>query len=411
MKGNAKVCICFHPLWGIPFTFYYTYLSMYLKEQGISDTGLGQLMMAGTIASFVFSFISAPLVDRMGRKRSTLVFDLLSSALPPLLYLISGSFIMALFATILYNSNKIMSIGYYLVMTEDADDEQRVVAFNLFNIITVIAGLLIPLAGLAVDRYGVVATEKVFLLVSFLSMGLMILFRHRLLKETRMGMQLSENRKDKEPLLATLVRPYKGAFKYLMNTPAARAMALGNLLFYVYMTVGSNQSLYFLPYFSDFLGMDTMESSMLGFVYYGGMLGAMLLINPLLGKAGLFGGICTSSLISIVGLVLLVVCPFGSFPLAILAVLLVSVGYGMLKTGVDGGLAVYSESEARSGVYSLVNLLSSALGIGVTALCTTLYARFAGWVYIISGILVALILFFSWRTKSKNSAQDTTIGA
>ena len=60
-----------------------------------------------------------------------------------------------------------MSIGYYLVMIEDADDEQRVVAFNLFNIITVVAGLLLPLAGLAVDRYGVVATERVFLLVSF----------------------------------------------------------------------------------------------------------------------------------------------------------------------------------------------------------------------------------------------------
>ena len=85
LKGNARVCICFHPLWGIPFTFYYYYLSMYLKEMGVSDTGLGQIMLAGTAASFVFSIVSAPLVDRMGRRRSTLVFDLLSSALPPLI--------------------------------------------------------------------------------------------------------------------------------------------------------------------------------------------------------------------------------------------------------------------------------------------------------------------------------------
>ena len=61
LKGNARVCICFHPLWGIPFTFYYYYLSMYLKEMGVSDTGLGQIMLAGTAASFVFSIVSAPL--------------------------------------------------------------------------------------------------------------------------------------------------------------------------------------------------------------------------------------------------------------------------------------------------------------------------------------------------------------
>lgn len=394
LKGNARACICFHPLWGIPFTFYYYYLSMYLKEQGVSDTGLGQIMLVGTVASFVFSIVSAPLVDRMGRRKSTLVFDLISSSLPPLIYFLSGSFLAALIATILYNSNKIMSIGYYLVMIEDADDEQRVVAFNLFNIITVVAGLLLPIAGLVVDRYGVVATERVFLLVAFLCMTTMILLRHRLLRETQMGQQVLQKQREAgaKDFLTGLLRPYREAFRYLAQTPAAMSMALANLFFYVYMTIGSNQSLYFLPYFADFLRMDTMQSSVLGFVYYGGMLGAMLLINPLLGRAGLFGGICTSSLLSIAGLLLLVFLPAGNFPLAIVAVLVMSVGYGMLKTGVDGGLAVYSESEARSGVYSLVNLLSSALGIVATAACTALYTRFAGWVYLICVLMVAAIL-------------------
>lgn len=394
LKGNARVCICFHPLWGIPFTFYYYYLSMYLKEMGVSDTGLGQIMLAGTAASFVFSIVSAPLVDRMGRRRSTLVFDLLSSALPPLIYFLSGSFLAALLGTILYNANKIMSIGYYLVMIEDADDEQRVVAFNLFNIITVVAGLLLPLAGLAVDRYGVVATERVFLLVSFLCMTAMILLRHRLLRETRLGAQLLQKRREEGggPFWRELLAPYRGALGYLMRSRAARCMALANLFFYVYMTIGSNQSLYFLPYFADFLRMDTMQSAALGFVYYGGMLGAMLLINPLLGRAGLFGGITASSVLSLAGLIALVLLPAGNFPLTVAAVLVMSVGYGMLKTGVDGGLAVYSESEARSGVYSLTNLLSSALGIVATAACTALYTRFAGWVYLICALMVAAIL-------------------
>ena len=77
LKGNARVCIAFHPLWGIPYTFYTYYISLYLKEVGLNDTALGHLMVAGTIASFLFSFVSAPIVDRMGRKSATFVFDLL----------------------------------------------------------------------------------------------------------------------------------------------------------------------------------------------------------------------------------------------------------------------------------------------------------------------------------------------
>ena len=161
LRENAKVCILCHPFWSVPFTLYYYYLSLYLKAEGLSDAQIGNLMVAGTVASLVFSFVAAPLTDRLGRRNTTLVFDLLSSALPPLMYLISPSFWMAMLATVLFNSNKIMSVGYYLVMIEDADDRQKTVAFNLFNLITYAAGLLIPLAGLWVKAQGLVRAVTV----------------------------------------------------------------------------------------------------------------------------------------------------------------------------------------------------------------------------------------------------------
>ena len=54
LKGNDRVCIAFHPLWGVPYTFYTYYISLYLKEIGLTDTALGRLMVAGTVASFLF---------------------------------------------------------------------------------------------------------------------------------------------------------------------------------------------------------------------------------------------------------------------------------------------------------------------------------------------------------------------
>ena len=407
LKGNARVCIAFHPLWGVPYTFYTYYISLYLKEIGLTDTALGKLMVAGTIASFLFSFVSAPVVDRMGRKRATFVFDLLSSALPPLVYLFSKNFFFALLAVILFNSNKIMSIAYYLVMIEDSDEESRIVAFNLFNIITVAAGLLIPIAGIFVDKYGVVATERVFLIVSFLMMTAMILFRNMLLKETAIGEKLraASAGKGLGAFFREAYKPYGDAMAFLRRNRAALLFVLINILFYVYMNLGSNYSLYFVPYFTDRLGMDAMQSSVLGSVYYGGMLFAMILINPLFGRRGLIFGVRMSALVTLLGLVALVVIPAKAYALAIAATLVMALGYGMLKSEVDGGLAVYTGSEYQSGVYALANLFSSGLGIVVTALCAVLYPHSPRWLYILCSILVFLILLGACLVKEPNQAE------
>ena len=407
LKGNARVCIAFHPLWGIPYTFYTYYISLYLKEIGLTDTALGKLMVAGTVASFLFSFVSAPVVDRMGRKRATFVFDLLSSALPPLVYLFSKNFFFALLAVILFNSNKIMSIAYYLVMIEDSDEESRIVAFNLFNIITVAAGLLIPIAGIFVDKYGVVATERVFLIVSFLMMTAMILFRNMLLKETAIGEKLRATSAGKGlgAFFREAYKPYGDAMAFLRRNRAALLFVLINILFYVYMNLGSNYSLYFVPYFTDRLGMDAMQSSVLGSVYYGGMLFAMILINPLFGRRGLIFGVRMSALVTLLGLAALVVIPAKAYALAIAATLVMALGYGMLKSEVDGGLAVYTGSEYQSGVYALANLFSSGLGIVVTALCAVLYPHSPRWLYILCSILVFLILLGACLVKEPNQAE------
>lgn len=407
LKGNDRVCIAFHPLWGVPYTFYTYYISLYLKEIGLTDTALGRLMVAGTVASFLFSFISAPLVDRMGRKRATFVFDLLSSALPPFVYLFSKNFFFALLAVILFNSNKIMSLAYYLVMIEDSDEESRIVAFNLFNIITVAAGLLIPIAGIFVDRYGVVATERVFLIVSFLMMTAMILFRNMLLKETAIGEKLraASAGKGLAAFFKEAYKPYGDAMAFLRRNRAALLFVLINILFYVYMNLGSNYSLYFVPYFTDRLGMDAMQSSVLGSVYYGGMLFAMILINPLFGRRGLIFGVRMSALVTLLGLVALVVIPAKAYALAIAATLVMALGYGMLKSEVDGGLAVYTGSEYQSGVYGLANLFSSGLGIVVTALCAVLYPHSPRWLYILCSILVFLILLGACLVKEPNQAE------
>ncbi|MBQ9843112.1 MAG: MFS transporter [Oscillospiraceae bacterium] len=409
LTGNAKVCIACHPFWGIPYTIYFYYISMYLLEVGVTDGELGTLMVVGHVAGFLFSLVGAPIVDRMGRRNATFVFDMISSALVPLVYFFTKSFTGALIAQVLFNSSRIMNVAYYLVMIEDEDDECRVVAFNLFNILTIVAGLVMPLAGILVDKYGLVEMERIFLMASFLIMGGMIIVRHMLLKETRVGKAIRERARTEKQKLSVkeMWRPYAEAFRFLLKSKVTMAIVLSNIFFCVYMNLGTNYSLYFVPYFTDRLGMDTMQTSTLGGIYYAGMLLAMICINPLTAKRGIAGSVVLSAVVSLVGMALMIFIPSGIFWLSIVAVMVLAIGYGMLKSGVDGAMAVYSESECRSGIYSINNLLSSGLSLVVTAICATLYAVAPGWLYVLNAIMVVLILVCMLSVRKETAAIET----
>lgn len=390
LDGNALVCIAFHPLWGIPYSFYFFYLSLYMKAHGVTDTQLGLLMLAGSAASIIFSLAAAPVVDNMGRKRATFLFDLLSSAAPPLIYAISGSFWVSLVAIILTNANKVMNVAYYLIMVEDADNDQRLVAFNLFNIITVAAGIFIPVAGFFVKCYGLVQTERAFLVFASISMTALIFARNHFLKETGIGKEILEKRSHTRFSFKNTTKPYATSCGYLVKHPAALVTVIANVIFYVYYIIGTNNSLYFTTFFIDGLKLDQSSISILGAVYAGGMLFAMIVINPLMHKLNIFVNLVAGSSLNIAGLVLLVIIPQRSLLATIISIIVTSVGFGVFKSVIDAALAITTEGKARAGIYSIVNLLSSVLGMLAAGLSGILYPLNPRSVYFMSIILLLI---------------------
>lgn len=405
LDGNSLVCIAFHPLWGIPYSIYFFYLSIYMKAFGVTDTQLGLLMLVGFAASIVFSLAAAPIVDRLGRKRSTFLFDLVSSAAPPFIYAISGSFWVSFIAIVLNSANKIMSVAYYLLMAEDADNDQRLVAFNLFNIITVAAGIFIPVAGLFVAHFGLVGTERSFLIFAGISMTVLIFVRNRFLKETAIGSEILANRKNKHFSFKNVTEPYAASYHYLAKHPAALVTVIANVIFYVYYMIGTNNSLYFATYFIDGLNLKQSSISVLGAVYAVGMLFAMVVINPLMQKFKIFVSLTAGSSLNIAGLVLLIIIPSGSLFAAILSIIVTSVGFGVLKSYIDAALAITTEGKARAGIYSVVNLLSSVLGMLAAGLAGILYPIEPGSIYIMSAIMlfICIVCFTTVLIKQRSS--------
>lgn len=404
LEWNARVCTSFFPFWAIPYTFYMFYLSLYLKETGISDLQIGNIMIASNVAALLSSFIASPLVDRLGRRWATLLFDLTSSVLPALLFLFWPVYEVALLAMVLTGLNRIMSVGYYLLMIEDASEENSVVSMNLFNIILVAAGLLTPLAGIAVLQWGVVRTEQVFLLIASVSMASQAIIRHFLLKETPTGNMVQQRMKEEGRFwtFSRFFAVYKQVYSTVKGDRAMlRAMVI-NALIYVYFSLGTTSSLLFAPFFIDFVQISTSNISLIGGIYSLGTLLAMVIVNPHLKRRNLYTFSVWSSLLSLFGFALLFFCPKGGLLVPLVAVISISVSYGVLKTLADAVLAVETHGEHRAGVYAASYLLSSFVGIVFIKFTSLLYAHNPGWLLFVCALLLLGVLLLSLKKQGGN---------
>lgn len=402
LERNARICRnCFF-FWAIPYTIYIYYLSLFLEAEGLSTSNIGLLMTVANASALVFSLIAAPIVDRMGRRNATFFFDLVSSALPCLLYLASGNLIVALIAQAITGLNRIMSTGYYLLMIEDTGEDNSIGAMNWFNIILVGAGLTTPIGGFVVSRMGLVAGEKLFLAVSFVSMTAQAIVRHILVKETPTGERIRSQKK--KLTFGEIFGSYSGAMKYMFSNRNVLSAMIINGLVYAYYTIGTTISMFFTPYFADFRGLSGVTLGLVGGIFAGGTLFSMILINPRIKPRQLYPATIISSIISILGFVLIMVCPQGNTVLLFAAIALLSLSYGVLKTIADSLLALQMTSEHSTTLYSFSFILASVLGIVCIQILQNLYDRNPNWLFGSSAILIALVLLDTlifFRSASK----------
>ena len=398
---NARICLGTFPFWAVPYTIYIYYLSLYLMERGISSSEIASLMTVANASALVFSVVAAPVVDRMGRRNATLVFDLLSSALPCLLFLISGNIVVALIAQMATGMNRIMSTGYYLLMIENTEESNSVSAMNWFNIILVGAGLTTPLAGIVVSRMGVLDGERLFLIISFVCMTVQAIVRHVLVTETPTGIAV-RNSKNRFSLSET-VRDYGKTIRYMVSNRKVLDAMIINSLIYVYYTVGTTISLFFTPYFSEYRGLSGVRLGLVGGIYAGGTLFSMILINPRIKPKHLYIYAIQASMVSLGGFAMLMFCPMGNNWMLFTAVALISLSYGALKTIADSLLALQMTNEFSTGLYAISFILASVLGIIAIQVIEALYTKSPDWLFGFSAIIIALVLITALMHKATAS--------
>lgn len=413
LKGNTRVSVMCEPLWGIPFVLFNFYLSLYMKENGVTDTEIGYLISLGFIAGTVFSLFSGVITDRLGRKKTTLIFDFISWPVAVFIYLLSNNFWMFALATVINSVVRIVGVSWNLMVVEDADNEQRVSAFNLMNIINISTGIIIPLAGLLVNAYGVVVSERIFLAFACVSMSVMILLRNRYYTETKVGRQiLEEHRTNPVKNSIKTILPYKAAAVFVKK-PAA-LMVIGVYIFFnIYLPLGTMNSLYFAPYMTEVLHLGKSVISVLGGVYSAVMLVIFVFVIPLISKGNSIYPMIAGLVVQGISLFLLTVIPAGSLWIAVLCIILYAVGFGVYRPFIDTLLAKVTEGNDRAGIYSIVNTITCIATALIGFVSGTAYIFNPRLIYIASIVLLAfcIVLLLVYMGYSKLKPVNTEMPA
>ncbi len=377
----------------MPYVLCNFYLSLYMKSLGVTDQEIGYLISLGFLSGAVTALAGGVVTDRLGRKRTTLIFDLIAWPGSYALYALSHSFSLFALSVVVNSFWRIATVGWNLMVIEDADDEQRVAAFNLLNIVTVATGVLTPLAGLLVRWLGIVAGERVLLVFAVASVFTQVVVRNHYYTETAAGQAILRRRAEArargsgEVGGAFLLAPYREAFAALRQPEVAR-VACVVILYMVFLPVGSFTSLYFAPYLTETLGLGKAAISLLGGLHSGVVLLVLVFAVPVISRGDRLANMLVGLAFQVTALILLVVIPRGSFGLAALTVVLYAAGFAVFKPFMDASLAEATEGKSRAGIYALNNTLISLAGAGAAVFSGHLFHLFPGSVWLLAAAVL-----------------------
>lgn len=188
LKGNQRACVFAEPLWAVPYYLITPFASMYMAAIGLSDAQIGLIASLGLLLQFIWGLLSGAIVDKYGRRRSMLVFGLVCWIIPCGLWAAAQGYWYFLVAVFFNSMWRVTGNSFSCMMVEDGDPNKLVNTYAILNMTGMLAGLLLPIAGLCIDRFTLVPAMRVIYGLSLMLMAVKFLFQYRLSHESAIGL-------------------------------------------------------------------------------------------------------------------------------------------------------------------------------------------------------------------------------
>ena len=217
LTGNPRGCVYTEPLWGIPFNLYAPYISIYMVAIGVSDKQIGLIVSISWSFQIILALLSGVVTDKLGRRRTTLIFDILAWSVPALISAIAQNFWYFVIAGIINSVWQITHNSWTCLLVEDAEQDQLVDIYTWIHIANQLVGFAAPLAGLLIGIFSLIPTVRGLYVFAAIMFTVKAIVTYLMTEETRQGkIRMHETRHQS---LMSVFREYGGVLQNLLSTP------------------------------------------------------------------------------------------------------------------------------------------------------------------------------------------------
>ncbi|GHU87958.1 hypothetical protein FACS1894202_03210 [Clostridia bacterium] len=354
LRGNPRICVYTEPMWGLSMNLCLPYASVYMLALGLGDVQIGIVASIYMFSQMIFAFLSGVVTDKLGRRRTTALFDFLSWSVPCLIWAFAQGFWFFAVAALLNGMMKIPTVAWDCLLVEDAEKSKITQIYSWIIICGNLSALFAPIASVLVSQLTLVPAVRILYINAFILMTAKLLILFRFSTETQTG--ITRRRETQGVPIWKLLGGYGGVIRQMLRSRGTvfvivisilvEIVAMINLTFWQIIAsrrIGLPDAL--LPIFP-------MLRSVLAIIFFFTVIAHIKqskLKNPLF--LGFFSYIA--------GQVLLLCVPGGAAGYVLLCVSLVfeSLGAAMLATLRESLVAIHVDPAERSRVLAVLQTI------------------------------------------------------
>ncbi|MHA6525048.1 MFS transporter [Tessaracoccus sp. G1721] len=240
LRGNGRASVYTEPLWGLSMMLVLPYASVFMLALGVQDTQIGLLATISMLSQVVFGLLSGVITDKLGRRMTTAVFDIVAWAIPCLIWAFAQNFWWFLVASVINGAWQVTQNSWDCLLVEDVDRAEIPKVYSLIKVAAEFSALFAPIAAVLVSNLGLELAVRILYLNAFFIMSVKIWILYRYTTETATGVvRMEQTRgvsiwtslKEYRGVLGLIVRS-KGTLFSLAIAAVVGAVALVNATFW-----------------------------------------------------------------------------------------------------------------------------------------------------------------------------------
>jgi MFS family permease len=184
---------------------------------GLSDKQIGLIVSISWGFQILLALFSGVVTDKLGRRRTTLIFDILAWSVPAIISAIAQNYWYFLAAGVINSLWRITHNSWSCLLVEDADQSQLVDIYTWIYIANQMVGFVAPLAGVLIGIFSLVPTVRGLYIFAAITFAVKAIVTYQMTEETAQGkIRLHETRHQS---LLDVLGEYRGVLRQLLHTP------------------------------------------------------------------------------------------------------------------------------------------------------------------------------------------------